>query len=156
VAKIIELSEYKKNKHNKPTSNPKNNLVLFYQLNEGIHNLALKNQDIIVTNAKEYLLDSYYNKLNKLILKECEYSFDTFLIEHLDLTLPFTIKHSVQFSRNHYLSMISDHDWSNIVDIIVRTSLISYYHLSNDMEPYEMAIDYTWTSVTVDLPNLSK
>ena len=154
MAKIIELSEYRKNKNKKQPTSSKNNPVLFYELNEGVKNLALKNQATIVTNVKEYMIDNYHSKLNKLMMKDFEYSFDTFLIENLELTLPFAVNHGVQFSRNHYLSMISDHDWTNLIDIIVRISLNSYYHLLSDVDPYEMAIDYTWTSVIVDIPNV--
>lgn len=154
VAKIIELCKYRKSRLLiKEAKTSVKHPIWFYELNDGINNLASKNQDIIISNVKEQFLNSYYIKLNKINLTKNEYSVDSFLIDTLDLLTPFSIPHGVQFARNHYLDMISDHDWCNLTDIIIRICVNNTYKIMDLIQPFDFAKEYSWNSLLVDITN---
>ena len=155
MCKIIELCKYRKSERQNNTNTKRINRPLwFYELNEGVRNLALKNQDIIIASVKENLLDNYYSKLNELHITQGEYSMDSFLSSALDLSNPFSVPHGVQFKRNTHLSMISENDWYNITDIIIRYSINHFFHILDLPEPFDLVRDYSWTSIVVDVPNM--
>lgn len=153
MSKIIELDKYRKNKLRKkryyaPIQGP----VWFYELNEGIKQLACKDAHIIIQNVKECLFREYHEFLQSNGFDKRKYSMDQYIIRHLNIKEPFSIAHGIEFSRGHHLKVISENDWNNISDIIIRISLMIHYHLCNrEIEPIELVDQYIWDSIQIDI-----
>jgi hypothetical protein len=153
VCKVIELHKYKENKTRKNWRNvPLYGPVWFYELNDGIKQLARKDSTIIVRNIKEHLSCNYYDFLAANNLDAKQYTMEQYIIQHININEPFAISHSIQFSRGATLKIISENDWNNISDLIVRVSLSDYYKLTpTEIEPVNLVGRYTWDSVKIDV-----
>ncbi len=153
MCKVIDLDKYKKSKNRKDWRNvPLYGPVWFYELNDGIKQLARKDAPIIIQNIKEHLSCDYYHFLQVNSLDNKQYTIDQYITQHMNAHDPFAISHSIQFSRGANLKIISENDWNNISDMIIRISLLNYFKLlPTEAEPVDLAGRYFWDSIQVDI-----
>jgi hypothetical protein len=77
---------------------------------------------------------------------------EQYIVQHINIKEPFAISHSIQFSRAATLKIISENDWNNISDLIIRISLSDYYKLTpTEVEPINLVSRYTWDSIRIDI-----
>lgn len=155
LSKVIELSKHRKIKSSSRCNRSMTNEPpWFYELNEGIGKLVHKNLDHIVSNIHDNI-----NIPCKYILKDNthgdnSYFMDSDITDHVNLIDPFSIHHKLQFNRGIQLSIISENDWLNITDIIIRMAMIIHYDLwDGPLEPFHFSHQYRWTSIKVDRYN---
>ncbi|MBB6218980.1 hypothetical protein HNQ80_005158 [Anaerosolibacter carboniphilus] len=153
MCKVIELDKYKKNQTRKDWRNiPLYGPVWFYELNDGIKQLARKDAAIIVQNIKEHLSCEYYHFLEANSLDSKQYTIEQYIAQHINVNDPFSISHSIQFSRGANLKIISENDWNNISDMIIRISILDYYNLLPvEVEPVDLVSRYFWDSIKIDI-----
>lgn len=155
MSKVIKLDKYRKDKsHQKYKNVVLRGPVWFYELNDGIKQLAFKDMELIIQNVQENAMDGYHQALKLQHLNEFNYSIDDYIVDTLNVNIPFAIVHGIQLSRGHQLRIISENDWNNITDIIMRICIITYYQLWNEgVEPLFFVNQYSWDSIQVDVPN---
>lgn len=155
MAKVISLDEYitKKKRRNhlsRHTTHP----IWFHEINDGIKALALRDKDLIYNNIKYNYYDEYlyFTNINHITMDE--YSFEDYLRDNIDLEEAFDIVHGVEFSKGYDLNRLSENDWENIADIIVRISLTTIlFDGDNLTEPNRLASEYDWDSIGFDYNN---
>ncbi|MCT4621169.1 MAG: hypothetical protein N4A62_17495 [Marinisporobacter sp.] len=143
MAKIITLSNYKKNKFRKSYKNLSiGDPIDFHDLNDGIEKLTHKYMDTIIQSIESNLIKTptYQGDLGSLqSLNPSPY---------LNIKDPFSIHHQVKLLRGYQLKNISENDWTNITDIIVRLSAIIYYNLCKEtVQPIHFVDQYIWTTI---------
>ncbi|ABR49207.1 hypothetical protein Amet_3067 [Alkaliphilus metalliredigens QYMF] len=152
MSKVISLDEYvKQKKKKKQFSQDAARPLWFTEINDGIKGLALKDKDVILENVRYTYHDEYIYFVNVSRLTLEEYTFLTYIKEHIDLEEPFEVTHGVEFSKGYDLNGLTRNDWENIADIIVRTSLsatVDPFGLT--LEPNDIADQYEWDTVLVD------
>ena len=155
MSKVIELDKYRKDKHRQKYKNViLRGPVWFYELNDGIKQLALKDMELIIHNVQENLMEGYQKALKLQHFNELNYSLDQYIVDSLNVNIPFSIVHGIQLSRGYHLRVISENDWNNITDIIIRICMITHYQLwSEDAEPLFFVDQYSWDSIQIDVPN---
>ncbi len=152
MTKVISINDYL-NKKNDKISSPlqQTNPIWFSEICEGIKTIAFKDQELIYKNVKYNYYSQYINyvQLNGLI--DNSYSFLNYINDHINLKSPFKIFHGVDFSGEYSINRLSDNDWINIADMIVRISL-SYYLKKNshDIKLHQLAQQYEWDYVIMD------
>ncbi len=155
MCKVIELDKYRKDKSRHKYKNAIiHGPVWFYELNDGIKQLAFKDMELIIKNVQENVMAGYHQALKLQHLNELNYSVDDYITDTLNVNIPFLIVHGIQLARGYHLRVISENDWNNITDIIIRICIITHYQLwSEDAEPLFFVNQYSWDSIQVDVPN---
>lgn len=153
MSKVIVLDKYRKSKHREACKNIiLKGPVWFYELNDGIRQLALKDMDIILQSVQANLVEGYHQALQLHHLNESNYTIDDYIIDSINVNVPFSITHGIQLSRGYNLKIISENDWNNITDIIIRMCLIIHYNLwDKEVEPVFFVNQYTWDSIQIDV-----
>ncbi|QZY56521.1 hypothetical protein [Crassaminicella profunda] len=149
MAKIIALSKYRKNKFHKSCKNLCiHGPIYFHDLNDGIKKLAYKYMDTIIQSIQDNLIES---PNHQSVLEDSQRSYIT---QYLNVKDSFSIYHEVKLLRGYQLKDISENDWNNITDIIIRLSAIIYYNLwKEEVQPIHFVDQYTWTSIHTDPSN---
>jgi len=152
LAKVISLNEYitqkkKKNYSAQSLTHP----IWFHEISNGIKALALRDKNLIYSNIKYNYYDEYLYFVNIKHMTMDDYTFDDYLRDNLDLEEPFDVVHGVEFSRGYDLNRLSENDWENIADIIVRISITTIlYDEDSSIEPSKLADEYDWDSIGFD------
>lgn len=150
MTKVISLSSYcSKKKPNKLS--PYGSLVWFKELSEGIQALATQDRELIFKNIKYNYFNEYVHYVNTQAL-DSNYSFIDYLKGFVNVNEPFKVYHGVDFHGEQSRSRLSQNDWRNIADIIVRISLISTLDSSSrKVDPAFLAAQYSWEQVQMDV-----
>ena len=152
MSKVISLNEYIVQKKKKSyTSQSLNHPIWFHEIKDGIKALALRDKKVIYNNIKYNYYDEYlyFVNINHMALEE--YPFENYLKDNINLDEPFDIVHGVKFSKGYDLNRLSENDWDNIADIIVRISITSTLFGEDFLiEPNKLAGEYDWDSVGFD------
>ncbi|QEK12390.1 hypothetical protein FQB35_08375 [Crassaminicella thermophila] len=149
MTKIIVLSDYSKHRPKKNFKNKTiNDPICFYELNDGIKKLAYKYMDTIIRNIQDNFLHTHYQKITSLNKKKKNLFKDFYIPKYLNVNSPFSICHNIKLIRGHHLKAISENDWYNITDMIIRICTITYYDLcKEEVQPIDLAHQYRWTSI---------
>ncbi len=152
MAKVISLNEYIT--HKKKKQNSKKSLthpIWFHEISSGIKSLALRDKDLIFDNIKYNYYDEYLYYININHVDMDKYTFEDYLKDNIDLDEPFEIVHGIEFSKGYDLNKLSENDWQNIADIIVRISMSTIlFEEDCIIQPDELADDYDWDSIGFD------
>lgn len=125
--------------------------IWFHEISNGIKALALRDKNLIYNNIKYNYYDEYLYCVNVNNLTTDDYTFEDYLRDNLNLDQPFDIVHGVEFSKGYDLNRLSENDWENIADIIVRISIsLILFGEDSSMEPNILANEYDWDSIGFD------
>lgn len=157
MAKVISLDDYishkqkkKKSYYSKATTYP----IWFHEISDGIKSLALRDKELIYDNIKYNYYDEYlyYTNINHILMDD--YTFEDYLRDNINLKESFDIVHGVEFSKGYDLNRLSENDWENIADIVVRISLTTILFNDNALvSPSVLASEYEWDSIGFDYTN---
>ncbi|QUH21135.1 hypothetical protein [Alkaliphilus sp. B6464] len=152
MSKVISLNEYITQKKKKKYSDQSiTHPIWFHEINDGIKALALRDKDLIYNNIKYNYYDEYLYFVNINHIAMDEYTFEDYLRDNINLEQPFDVVHGVEFSKGYDLNRLSENDWENIADIIVRISItIILFGEDSSIEPNKLADEYDWDSIGFD------
>ncbi|ABW18765.1 hypothetical protein [Alkaliphilus oremlandii] len=152
MAKVISLNEYIVQKKKRSySSRSLTHPIWFHEISDGIKSLALRDKDVIYNNIKYNYYDEYLYFVNRNHMALEDYTFEDYLKDTINLNEPFDIVHGVEFSKGYDLNRLSENDWENIADIIVRISITTILFQENFvLEPNQLADEYDWDSIGFD------
>lgn len=152
MAKVISLNEYITQKKKKQNSKKSlNHPIWFHEISNGIKSLAIRDKELIFNNIKYNYYDEYLYCININHIDMDNHTFEDYLMNNIDLEEPFQIVHGIEFSKGYDLNKLSENDWENIADIIVRISMsIILFEENWTLDPEDLSDDYDWDSIGFD------
>ncbi|WP_026476268.1 hypothetical protein [Alkaliphilus transvaalensis] len=153
MAKLISFHDYihKKNNKKRPPLT-RSNPIGFSDIKNGILSIAIKDQELIYKNIKYNYYHQYVEYIQLSGMIDSQYSFINYIEDHLNLEEPFEILHGVDFSGEKSLNRLSDDDWENIADMIVRISLcFTLEDEVGEIDLLPLAEQYEWDYVLLDM-----
>ncbi|GAB6084801.1 hypothetical protein [Alkaliphilus crotonatoxidans] len=150
MAKVISLNQYIQQRQQKNSFQPSPRPIWFSDISQAISTIAFKDQELIYRNIRYHYYNLFLAHVNQGGIQDNSYCFQHYLKEHLNLNEPFQITHGVDFSGAR-INRLSQNDWENIADMIVRISLSHYLNdltINSDIE--KLAHQYSWDQVMVD------